>query len=75
MARTLLPVGGSVEVCTPEPAPDVCTTESEPPPWLGYLTVGPYLPVFLLVAAAIMGFYLARRSHRFDEVTQAHSAG
>ncbi len=74
MARTLLPVGGSVEVCTPEPAPDVCTTESEPPPWLGYLTVGPYLPAFLLVTTAIMGFYLAGRSRRFDKATQAHSA-
>lgn len=66
MVRVLIPIGGSVEVCTLEP-PAVCTTESAPPMWLGYLAVGPYLPLALLLSTAIVCLYLAKRTRRHDK--------
>ncbi|GIF96778.1 HAAS signaling domain-containing protein [Catellatospora citrea] len=65
MAGVFLPVGTSVVVCTPD-AQAICTTDSEAPSWLGYLAVGPFLPVVVLVSTAIVCVYLARRARRFD---------
>lgn len=63
IVRVLIPLGGSGGVCALEP-PAPCTTESAPPMWLGYLAVGPYLPLAVVLSTTIVCFHLAKRARR-----------
>lgn len=68
MVNALLPTAESVEFCTPEPHP-VCTVDSAPRAWLGYLAVGPFVHVILLLGTLLVCLYLAWRAGRHDSRT------